>query len=203
MSSVRIALVLLAGADARVTRGGLTVNYFAYGSNLAERVREGRRGLRPLSQRPGIVKGQRLAFTMQTPSPREPAMASLDPDPNGECHGCCFELTLADWLRVCATEGVPVGYRVVEVPVECYDGSAQRAWSLSAVSRARADLAPSARYLGLLRDGARELGLAPEWQAKLEALVPAPGSAGAPGAAPPSALPRRADWERRRGATFV
>lgn len=181
---------------------GITVQYFAYGSNLAASVRD-RRGLSPLAARPGIARNQRLAFN-QLGFGREPAFASLDPSAGGECHGCVFELSAADWLRICATEGVPFSYRVVEVPIETYDGSTVQAWSLRAVARAPRDLAPSARYLDLLREGSRELGLAPEWQTTLDGLAAAPGTGTGTGAGAATPGPqRRAEFERRRGATFV
>jgi hypothetical protein len=138
-------------------------------------VREGRRGLRPLSSAAGFVRGERLAFNMPGFSPLEPAFASIVPAEGEECHGAVFELTPADWTRLCLSEGVPMGYRVRQVAVELYSGNTVQAYTLSpALLRAPMDLPPSARYLGLLRKGAREMGLTGAWQDKLAAIEPAP-----------------------------
>lgn len=172
------------GSGVRMDAGpdGLRVAYFAFGSNLAASVREARRGLRPLNGAgaPGLVRGERLAFTMPGFSPREPAFAALAPGrPSDECHGGVFFLTPADWLRLLASEGVPfggpLGYQVREVEVELYDGSRIKAWTLGAGPLAApADLPPSARYLGLIRTGAAELGLSAAWQERLAKVKPAP-----------------------------
>ena len=90
---------------------GFRVAYFGYGSNLAASVREGRRGLRPLScevrsypltclpqlrlfnpitkptHQAGFVRDERLAFNMPGFSPVEPAFASIVPSKGDECHG--------------------------------------------------------------------------------------------------------------------
>jgi len=146
---------------------------------------------------PGIVRGRRLAFTLPGPSPAEPAFASLDPDDTSECHGVVYSLRPLDWLRLCASEGVPWAYRVVTVPVDLYNGQPQvQAYSLQAnVGRIPGfSLKPSARYLNLLLEGAREAGLRPEWIDKLESIRPAePWRL--------RDLPR--DYENRPGETFI
>ena len=64
----------------------MTVNYFAFGANLAASVREGRRRLRPFSTRPGLARNERLAFNIPG-SLLEPSMASISPAEGEECHG--------------------------------------------------------------------------------------------------------------------
>lgn len=181
---------------------GLTVKYFAFGSNLAASVREGRRGLRPVSSSPGLVRRARLAFNMGTGFGPEPAFASLMPASEAdECHGAVYELTLADWVKLCASEGVPAAYRVIQVDVEDYGReSAEPAYTLtSGLLSSPVDMPPSERYMGLLRDGAREMGLTQAWQDKLASIRTAPSAAGtqAPSEPTPSS------FESRPGATFV
>lgn len=175
-----------------------SVRYFAYGANLAASVREGRRGLSPLSSEPGFVRGERLAFNVPGMGPAEPAFASIQKSdqPDEECHGGCFELTVADWLKVCATEGVPFAYRVRSVNVNLYNGQTVPAFTLDG-NGLPFQMPPSARYLALIREGARELQLSRAWQDKLAEIQPAPfGSQ-------PSGNGRAEPFENRDGETFV
>jgi len=112
--------------------------------------------------------------------------------------GIVVSLTIADWLRVCASEGVPFGYRVVSLPVTLYDGSCTWVYSLQAAFAAGGrERKPSERYMALLREGARENELRESWQHFLNGVPTANRDL-----KPPSLqLPR--DYEQRPGATFV
>ena len=193
--STAVAL-LVPAADTQ----GLSVRYFAYGSNLARSVREGRRQLTPLSSAAGFVRDERLAFNVPGFSPAEPSFASIQPQKGEECHGGVFELTVGDWLRVCATEGVPFAYKVREVQVELYRGSSVPAFTLGydAPPWLSSERAPSQRYLTLIRDGARELQLTPAYQDKLLRILPVGTRA-----RPESDSRSPAAFERRSGSTFV
>ena len=202
-------LLLLLPFTSAFDVSGWSIRYFAYGSNLATSVREGRRGLRPLSSAPGFVRDHRLAFNLPGMGPAEPAFASIQPEPGEECHGGLFELSLMDWSRLCASEGVPFAYRVASVDVQCYDGASVPAYTLIGNARAPfGDLQPSARYLELIRDGARELGLTDAWQDRLASLRAAPlGTQARAAVAPPPPQQQQEEqpraFERRRGATFT
>lgn len=198
-TSVCRLLVLLscswnsAAASVPADGAGIVVRYFAYGANLASTVREGRRQLRPLSTACGFVKDSRLAFNMPGFGPAEPSFASLRTSPGQECHGGIFELTLSDWLKLCASEGVPFGYAVREVQVELYAGGSVSAFTL--VGGLPFDLPPSERYLSLIREGARELGLTAAYQERLSRVQTAPfGSRPAV---------RAKEFEQRPGSTFL
>jgi hypothetical protein len=206
--------------------GGLVVEYFAIGSNLQRAVLTGRRGITPLvPARPAVAPDHALTFDVPGFSILEPAFAAIEPRQYSECHGVLYTLSPSDWLRLLASEGVPFAYRPLPLTVECYDGRRVQAMSLavglsvsgpralprfpggSAAARKRDQgrqepqekPRPSQRYLALLRDGAREAGLADTWIAYLDGLQPAPGSADAPNSRP---QPKR-NYERRQGATFV
>jgi len=195
MSLALLCPALLSAAVPR-SGGGVTVRYFAYGSNLAASVREGRRKLSPISAEPGFVKDHRLSFSVPGFSPAEPAFASIARAPGQECHGGVYELGLSDWAKLCASEGVPFGYRVVEVQVTKYSGEYVQAWTLEGGLPAFVgDLPPSERYLELLRDGARELGLTGAWQERLAQVRTAPWGSGR--------RPPRAFAFERPGAKFV
>mmetsp|Transcript_7779 Transcript_7779/g.15270 ORF Transcript_7779/g.15270 Transcript_7779/m.15270 type:complete len:209 (-) Transcript_7779:380-1006(-) len=116
--------------------GGVAVSYFAYGANMAtKKVLEGRRRITPLCRgQPAVADGYRLAFTLPGISPSEPAFASLElaDDASSQCHGVVYSLSPFDWLRLCASEGVPFGYQVIELPVRLYDGRYCNVFSLQA-----------------------------------------------------------------------
>ena len=143
----------------------VTVRYFAYGSNMATSVLTGRRRITPLETRGGVVRDHRLAFTLAGFG-LEPAFASCDVAEGERLHGVCYTLSIGDWLRVCASEGVPAAYRVRTVAVECYDGCSRDAYTLQASLPLPFSLPPSRRYLRLLQEGAREAELDPEWQVR-------------------------------------
>lgn len=144
--------ILSVAANVGASARGLTVRYFAYGANMAKSVREDRRQLSPLSTAPGFVRDERLAFNVPGIGPTEPAFASIQRAKGEEIHGGCFELSVGDWLRVCMTEGVPVGYRVRTVDVQLYSGETVHAFTLDGNGLwPFGDLPPSPRYLALLR----------------------------------------------------
>ena len=184
---------------------GLCVEYFAIGSNMASRVFEGRRGIKPSAKRPAVALDHALTFDVPGAGFAEPAFAAISSRTGSECHGVLYTISPLDWLRLCASEAVPVAYVPAFLTVECYDGRRVEAVSLQAapgLPRRRGgtdEPRPSARYLSLLRDGAAEAGLAPVWLEYLDRLEPAVGSTPAPLPAPP---PRR-NYEERYGATFV
>jgi hypothetical protein len=143
-----------------------------------------------MSMEPAYVRGYRLAFNLPAYLPLEPAMASLeacqpaesDPNPSRplypygkpECHGALIRLSAEDYERVMVTEsvsGTDVNvrrYREDVVTAIPYDASHP---PVEAVVlrvyphvRLRQDVAPSDRYMQILRAGARDLQLEPSYQ---------------------------------------
>lgn len=165
--------------------------YFGLGSNMSRKKLENR-GLNStkidvLSFEAAVVPNYRLAFNMRGFPPIEPGMGSLEPSGSKarallkykyeECHGALIKLTAENYKKVMASEGVSddnvnPGYE--EIIVDAYPyGRANgpvKAVALRARPHARLnfDPSPSARYMGILRDGARELNLKPCYQEFLE-----------------------------------
>lgn len=200
--------------------------YFAYGSNMNPKTLQDRRRVFPCESHPARLPGWVLSFRVVGLPYAEPAFATVEragphtPAPDTisgstprdsrwrrEVHGVLHRLRLSDWQQVMATEGVggsagrEEGYHVVEVECQAYDGRAVRALTLEARgsslhpdSRAAT---PSARYVGLLRDGARHYGLDPDYVSYLDSIRPydssrtvaAVGKAAAMAFALPLALP--------------
>jgi hypothetical protein len=98
----------------------------------------------------------------------------LYPYVKDECHGALIRLSADDYERVMASESVSGtryavrDYQEVVVTAVPYDKSKEpiKAVALSVIPHVRLpqDVAPSDRYMQLLRDGARELGLVDSYQ---------------------------------------
>jgi hypothetical protein len=163
-----------------------TMYYFGIGSNMLRSKLENR-GLNAskidlIDMEPGYVPNYRLAFNMRGFAPLEPGMGSLEPI-NGsrpllayekpECHGALVTLTAENYEKVMASEGVSFnqtnpGYEEIVVTVIPYD---TRKAPVEAIAlrarphvRLRKDPCPSERYMSILREGAKELGLLPSYQ---------------------------------------
>lgn len=165
------------------------VRYFAYGSNMLTDVFEGLRGCRPLSRTAAVCHDYRLAFSALGFSVIEPAYANLEVCKGESCHGVLYELSWTDWLKVCATEGVPFAYQVITVnliPYTIHNKDAEeQPWNRSHDVQAftlsyrqpqtmlglpSLELSPSRRYLNILQRGSKEAGLSQSWCTMLDNL---------------------------------
>jgi len=136
--------------------------YFGYGSNMHHGIFHERRRMQPLDTRWGWLEGYRLRFNIPI-GPGERAVANLEADPAGRTCGVLYLLTPEDCERLDLTEGVHLGiYRRLAVDVTGHDGERVVAFTYRS-TLTREGRKPSARYLGLLVDGARTHGLPPEY----------------------------------------
>ncbi len=141
--------------------------YFAYGSNMSPATFIGRRGMRPLATRWGWLADYRLCFDLPI-GPGERGCANVAPAPGTRVAGILYRITRNDAERLDRTEGAPQGiYRRIAVEVTVDEAERVAAFTYQA-SRRRPSRKPSARYLGLLLDGARAHGLPAEYVAWLE-----------------------------------
>ena len=167
---------------------GENLYYFGLGSNMLRSKVESRSAdgkINILSMQAAVVHNHRLAFNMRGFVPIEPGMGSLEPlDKEGtksrpllaydapECHGALILLDSENYNRVMMSEGVShnatnPGYEEVVVDAYPYgSNNPVKAVALRARPhvRLRRDPAPSVRYMTMLRQGAAELGLVPEYQ---------------------------------------
>lgn len=141
------------------------VHYFAFGANMARRVLEGRRGLRPLESRAAVLEGYALRFVQRGLPGIEPAFASVVEAPGERIHGVLYTLSAPDMRRLDAIER---SYDRIPVRVNTARGEV-----LATAYRAKrprtTEGMPSRRYLGLLIEGAKEHGLPETFIADLEA----------------------------------
>src|SRR4029453_13165375 len=146
-----------------------TLWYFAYGSNLNLATFTGRRRMRPLQMRWGWLNGYRLCFDIPV-GPGERGVANICAEAGARICGVLYQLTNDAAGRLDRTEGVEQGvYRRIPVTVTV-DGD-QRIEAFAYQSTLTMDgRRPSARYIGLLLEGAREHRLPDEYVRYLESI---------------------------------
>ena len=153
-----------------MTQNAGIVWYFAYGSNLATSTFVGRRGITPLAAHAAWLDDLALCFDLPV-GPGERGVANLAPAPGVRTWGVIYQITADDAARLDRTEGVDRGY-YYRAPVTAY--RAAPADPLAAFTyrspHGVAGRKPSARYLGIILEGARHHALPAEWIAHLEGL---------------------------------
>jgi cation transport regulator ChaC len=143
--------------------------YFAYGSNMGRATFVERRGITPLAVRRAYLDGQRVCFDLPI-GPGERGVANLVAEEGARTWGVAYLLPHETCAFLDRTEGVDRGfYR--RIAIELVDDAGTR-FTAFAYRGERRDprRKPSARYLGLLLAGARELDLPAHYVAWLEAL---------------------------------
>ena len=143
--------------------------YFAYGSNMGRATFVERRRITPLATRRAYLDGHRVCFDLPI-GPGERGVANLIVEPGARTWGVAYLLSTATCEFLDRTEGVHRGlYRRLSIVV--VDDQAGRLPAFAYQGEARDPRRkPSARYLGLLLTGARELALPAAYIAWLEAF---------------------------------
>ena len=142
--------------------------YFGYGSNMSPATFLGRRQMRPLETRWGWLDGFRLSFNIPVGS-GERGVANVEADDKGRTCGVLYLLPPVDCDRLDRTEGVPAGlYRRIAVAVAVGEQRVPAFTYQSSLTQAGRK--PSARYMGLLLEGARHHGLPPSYIHYLESF---------------------------------
>ena len=129
--------------------------YFGYGSNMSRAIFLERRARRPLATRWGWLQDYRICFDLPV-GPGERGVANLAMVPGARTCGVLYLLEAEDAERLDRSEGVHVGFYqrlTVEVSV---DGEGRVAAFTYRSSYSTAGRKPSARYMGLLLEGARQ-----------------------------------------------
>ncbi|KAG2386795.1 hypothetical protein C9374_001830 [Naegleria lovaniensis] len=177
--------------------------YFAYGANMSSKVLIGRRKVKPMESYPCHVEGYDLVFNMKGLPYFEPAFASIEKRQGWRMHGVVHKITRAQMDHIRRTEGGnghdmdDFGYREIIVQATIYQPWFEYQDSNTVTSHGNPtmyfqtvkaialqgppdinDANPSARYLKILRDGAKEYGVAKEWQDHLNHTLQEYKSAG-------------------------
>ena len=134
--------------------------YFAYGSNMNERLFRERRHMTPLETRIGRLHGYRLRFAVGGGArPDHSAPADIVESPGSVVDGVLYLLPLRKFVRLDASEGAQYGY----LWSEAEDSAGARVPMVTFKGRWPAvEGRPSLRYLALIREAARQRGLPPE-----------------------------------------
>ena len=136
--------------------------YFAYGSNMNERLFRERRHMTPIETRIGRLTNHRLCFTVAGGMrPGVSAPANIADDPDGTVHGVLYLLPLRKFVRLDASEGRQYAYLWTEVEDAAGNNVPAATYKVpSAAPEGR----PSLRYLNLIRAAARQRGLPDHYQ---------------------------------------
>jgi cation transport regulator ChaC len=133
--------------------------YLAYGSNMNRGIFQSRRGVCPIEARPALLQDYRLCFNLAI-GPGERGVANLEAEAGARTWGVLYLITLEQSEHLDRTEGVPRAYR--RIPVSAIvDGGEQIAAFAYQSDRISPGRKPSARYIGLMIEGALQHGLPP------------------------------------------
>ncbi|MCH7543591.1 MAG: gamma-glutamylcyclotransferase [Proteobacteria bacterium] len=142
--------------------------YFAYGSNMNERLFRERRHMTPIETRIGRLTNHRLCFTIGGGMrPGRSAPANIADDPGGTVLGVLYLLTLRKFVRLDASEGR--NYAYLWTGIEDAAGNIVPAVTFK-VPAAAPEGRPSLAYLNLLREAARQRGLPADYVAFLDGV---------------------------------
>ncbi|MBI4196012.1 MAG: gamma-glutamylcyclotransferase [Betaproteobacteria bacterium] len=142
--------------------------YFAYGSNMNERLFRERRHMRWFENRIGRLRGYRLCFSVAGGMrPGVSAPANIKEAPGKTVHGVLYLLPLGKFARLDASEGSQYGYLWTEV--EDADGSRVPAVTYK-VPHDAPEGRPGRRYFEVIREAARERGLPADYVAFLDGV---------------------------------
>lgn len=140
--------------------------YFAYGSNMNERLFRKRRHMTWVESRVGRLQGYRLVFTVAGGMrPGVSAPANIVPQAGEVVYGALYLLPLRKFARLDNSEGKQYDY----LRTDAEDLAGNRLPILTyRVPHAAAEGRPGPRYFELIREAARERGLPAEYVAFLD-----------------------------------
>ena len=128
--------------------------YFAYGSNMNERLFRERRHMTPIETRIGHLTDHRLCFTVAGGMrPGLSAPANIADDLGGTVYGVLYLLPLHKFVRLDASEGRQYAYIWTEI--EDAAGNLIPVVTYKVLATAQ-EGQPSPRYLNVIREAARQ-----------------------------------------------
>ncbi len=144
--------------------------YFAFGSNMNERLFRERRHMTPIESKVARLDGYRLCFTVAGGRrPGASAPANIRAAPGQAVYGVLYLLPLRKFARLDASEGRQYAYLEVDV----VEASGAKIRAMSYIGPADApEGRPSRAYLEIVRAAARERGLPAQYIAFLERIEP-------------------------------
>jgi len=142
--------------------------YFAYGSNMNERLFRDRRHMTPLESRVGRLPDYRLVFSIAGGmQPGVSAPANIVKAPGNAVYGVLYLLPLRKFARLDNSEGKQYAYLWTDV----IDNAGNRLHVVTyAVPHEAPEGKPGARYLEVIRVAARQRGFPAEYIAFLDRI---------------------------------
>lgn len=132
----------------------MAINYFAYGSNMAEEVMDEKCPGHTLLG-PALLPGFRLAFTRRSVRTGT-GVADVVPADGPGVWGVLYELGDADLEALDLKEGSGWAYRRMPVRVQGLDGSEYTAFTYAVIDKQSPEVTPAPDYLeGLINAGRR------------------------------------------------
>ena len=142
--------------------------YFAYGSNMNERLFRERRHMTPIATRIGRLADHRLVFTVAGGMrPGLSAPANIVDAPGRSVHGVLYQLPLHQFARLDNSEGRQYDYLWTGVE----DGAGQRVSAVTyKVPQAVIEGKPGRRYFAMIREAALQRDLPADYIAMLDQI---------------------------------
>jgi cation transport regulator ChaC len=140
---------------------------FGYGSNMDVKSLQTKKHVNIVDHVCAVLRGWKMSFTLPGPAKVEPAYANvIKGAPGDEVHGVAFCMTRASGEELDRTES---GYNKEMVTLHAYDGRVLEGFTYvnKPGALSEVELAPSARYLGVLVRGARAGGCNEEYIQRL------------------------------------
>jgi cation transport regulator ChaC len=129
--------------------------YFAYGSNMNERLFRDRRHMTPIDTRIGVLRGYRLVFTTAGGAkPGVSAPANIVADANSVVYGVLYLLPLRKFARLDNSEGKQYSYLWSDIEDEA--GTRLVAITYQVRPSLGTQGKPGKQYMTLIRDAARQ-----------------------------------------------
>lgn len=145
--------------------------YFAYGSNLLDKVISSRRSIKIESWERATLNGYKFVFNCPGLNKYEPAFANIEQQEGHSVHGVVYSLPKVEFDGLVSSEGGM--YSVIEFYLNLESGESVKAKSLAS-KKTIEESTPSLRYLKLLIEGAEEKQLNQEYIEQLKTVKHAP-----------------------------
>ena len=136
--------------------------YFAYGSNLNRDIFCGRRRIQPRDTKKCYLSEFSLAFNLPVGSANR-GVANLTYNPQKITWGVAYEISAAAGQRLDRSEGTHRGFYRRQSIIVTLDNKRELTAFTYMSTRHQSNRLPSARYLGLIVNGARYHGLPDTW----------------------------------------
>jgi len=167
------------GSPAETDGSAPNVWYFGFGANINPWKLRTKRQITPIDQVGGRLPGWRLSFN------HKGGMGNIEPlgsstltnEGPDEVHGMLLFLSPADFKKLSKIE---YEYGTTDVSVTAYDGRQilAKAFVTPPEFKLARSLPPTERYLNLIKDGCKDMGIDAKYQVWLKSIEPQKGQRG-------------------------